>query len=245
MINEFSVLIADDNEINRWLLREQLEHWTMNITSAADGKQAWECLQAQRYSLVFLDVNMPFLNGFDLIRKLRSEAGINQQVATVAVTAHAQSEQRQKAMQAGFDDYLIKPIKLKQLQTILARWSSGTVTADYYAGQVLQKTGNNRELSQSLLNSLYAELPGHLADIEQALQVNELKSAWEIVHKLHGTFCFFNFTDCLAVIETLEQALLDENVASVESCFKILQTKVNDFNEHRTAVLERLFDVDL
>lgn len=241
MTNDFAILIADDNEINLWLLREQLEHWATDITMAQDGREAWCLLQQHRYALVFLDVNMPFLNGFEVVEKLRTTEGLNRQTPVIAVTAHAQSQQRQQSVDAGFNDYLVKPIRLNQLQQIVTRWrQADDNNANYYAAQILRKTQDNSQLSQTLLSKLFAELPTHMLDIERSLQNMAIQQAWELVHKLHGTFCFYDFADCLGVVESLEQALLHNEDVQASQQFSLLKAKLDWMLENQGAILRRV-----
>ncbi|WKJ89845.1 response regulator [Methylomonas montana] len=241
MTNDFAILIADDNEINLWLLREQLEHWAMDITLAQDGREAWQLLQQYSYALVFLDVNMPFLNGFEVVEKLRTTDGLNRQTPVIAVTAHAQSQQRQQAVDAGFNEYLVKPIRLNQLQQIVTRWRQGDDNnANYYAVQILRKTQDNSQLSQTLLSKLFAELPTHMLDIERSLQNMAIQQAWELVHKLHGTFCFYDFADCLGVVESLEQALLHNEEAQANQQFSLLKVKLDWLLDNQGVILRNV-----
>lgn len=239
MTNDFSILIADDNEINLWLLREQLEHWTTNVTSAKDGREAWQLLQQRAYSLIFLDVNMPFLSGFDVVEKLRATDGFNQQTPAIAVTAHAQNQQRQLAIEAGFNECLVKPLRLSDLEQALRPWRQNS-HADYYAGQILHKTGDNRQLSQTLLSKLFAELPLLQAEIEQSLQNGMFQQAWELVHKLHGTLCFYDFADCLMLVENLQNMLVQRDAQQARQQFNALKIKLNWLLDHQQQILQRL-----
>lgn len=237
----YEILIADDNETNLWLLREQLSQWTEGVVLASDGREAWNLLDQHRFGLVFLDMNMPFLSGLDLIGRLRANAGPNCRTPVVAVTAHAQESQRIQALAAGFNDYLVKPIRLARLQEIVARWRVEPAGgAEYYAQQLLRKTQENRQLSQSLAGKLFAELPAHLAEIEGFLGDSATRQAWEVVHKLHGTFCFFDFGDCLAVTESLEQALLTNQLEQAGRHFEALKQKSAWLLRHQAAVLHSL-----
>lgn len=238
MTNDFSILIADDNDINLWLLREQLEHWTMDIALAKDGREAWQLLRQRRYALIFLDVNMPFLSGFDVVQKLRATEGPSRDTPAIAVTAHAQNQQVQRAIEAGFNECLVKPVRLYQLEQLLARWRHNhALNADYYAGQILRKAQDNRQLSRSLLVKLFAELPNCLYEIEQALQNSQFQPAWELVHKLHGTFCFYDFADCLALVESLQKALEQRDEELAHRQFGALKIKLHWLLENQHQVL--------
>ncbi len=245
MTNEFSILIADDSEINLWLLREQLECWATEISLAKDGREAWELLQQQSYALVFLDMNMPYFGGMDLIEKLRASHGCNSQTPAIAVTAHTQEQQRELALAAGFNDYLVKPIRLQHLEQVVTRWRlTSDDNAAYYAEQVLRKTQGNSALSQTLLRKLFAELPDHLAEIEHSVSNNALQQAWDLVHKLQGTLCFYDFANCLAAVDSLEKSLTQNDPEQAHRHFKRLKVKLNWLLDNQTAVLQSLLADD-
>ncbi|OQW71197.1 MAG: hypothetical protein BVN35_17015 [Proteobacteria bacterium ST_bin11] len=241
MTNEFSILIADDNEINLWLLREQLERWTMRITSAKDGREAWQLLQERRYDFIFLDVNMPFLSGFDVAEKLRGSENYNRQTPAVAVTAHAQNQQQERAIAAGFNECLVKPIRLSHLEQLLARWrQQEAVNPEYYAAQILGKAQDNKQLSRIMMINLFAQLPSLIFTIEQALSNGLLKDAWEINHKLHGTFCLYDFADCLIAVQSLQYALEQADAELVQRQFSNLKTKLTCLLDNQAQVLSCL-----
>jgi two-component system sensor histidine kinase BarA len=236
---EFSVLIADDNELNRWLLCEQLRQWTTNIAAANDGQEALQLLQTQQYSLIFLDVNMPFLNGLDLIEKIRTEQTLNSLTPTIAVTAHTQSQQRQALIAAGFNDCLVKPVLLQHLKQIIQKWRilATNEAPKYYAEQIVRKTEFNQELSQLLLNKLFDEVPECLLNIADALKQPDYGQAWQIAHKLHGTFSFYGFADFLPMAETLEHHLLNREAAPANTQLLAIQEKFSGLLNNKSAIL--------
>lgn len=238
MLENFSVLVADDNDLNRWLLREQLENWTGNIHEARDGLQAWEALRQTEFHIVFLDVNMPGLDGLALIDKLRASELSCSGIPAVAVTAHAGEDQHQAATAAGFDDYLVKPIRLGQLRQVLDRWLEPEQPGEY-GTCLLRKTGDNRRLTFNLLEQFFAELPSQVAGIGDALKQGYDEEAWKIVHNLHGTFCFFEFADCRALVEALEAAIKHDS-RLVPASFRAFQVRMAWLTANKAAVMQGL-----
>lgn len=234
-----TVLIADDNELNRWLLSEQLQHWTNAITLAKDGREAWEFLQAEKYALIFLDMNMPFMSGLELIEKLRTHETFNRSTPAIAITAHAQNQLHQTFTAAGFNDCLIKPILLQHLKPLIERWLTDPA---YYAEQIVRKTEFNREISQMLLNRLFDEVPEYLTAIEHALGRLEYQQAWQVAHKLHGTFSFYGFEDFLPLAAGLEQNLLNQDGAKAEKQFRSIQKRFSSLANHKSAILTRVME---
>lgn len=108
------ILVAEDNLANLELMREILDIQGHEIIEAHDGSEA--LLQAELASpdLILLDVNMPVLNGFEVLERLRGNPQLAA-IKVVALTAYAMRGDREKALQAGFDGYLTKPIDIQTL----------------------------------------------------------------------------------------------------------------------------------
>ena len=238
VLSALSILIVDDNEMNRWLLAEQMQYWTDNISLASDGGEAWILLQNNLYSLVFIDVNMPVMNGYELIKKARADS-INQSVPMIAITAHVQSQRRHLLIEEGFNDCLIKPIVLADLQRVVSQWCMSTNRAndDYYIDALLEKVENNRELGRLFLQKLFVEVPRQLSSLGKALYKNENQQAWEIAHKLHGTFCFYGFENFREMARGLEQYLVELDIPKAVQQFQLIEAKFSDL-QHRKTKLE-------
>jgi two-component system cell cycle response regulator DivK len=114
------VLIAEDNPVNRELLRELLEGRGYEVEEACDGVQALEMVASARPTLLLLDLGMPRLDGFGVIRKIREDPELVD-LPVMAVTAYAMRGDREKVLDAGFDAYLSKPISAALLAGELDR----------------------------------------------------------------------------------------------------------------------------
>ncbi|MBN2551718.1 MAG: response regulator [Spirochaetales bacterium] len=116
------ILVVEDHEVNRQLFKTILEKLGHSVYLAADGLEALEAAGQTRYDLIFMDVQMPNMNGYDATRKLR-EMGVGTPI--IAVTASALQEEQQRAIAAGMDHCLTKPFKKKDLLPVLDRWLPG------------------------------------------------------------------------------------------------------------------------
>ena len=113
------ILVAEDNLPNRELIREILEGCGYEVIEAADGRQALDKLEESLPDLVLLDIQMPVLDGYAVVRKLRQTprfAGLK----VLALTAYAMQGDREKALESGFDGYLTKPIDMVSLSKEIA-----------------------------------------------------------------------------------------------------------------------------
>lgn len=110
------VLVADDNPVSRELIREILEPLDCEVLEAADGSEALETIRQALPDLVLLDIQMPVMDGFSVLQALRGDPRFAT-VRVAAITAYAMQGDREKALTAGFDDYITKPIHAATLRT--------------------------------------------------------------------------------------------------------------------------------
>ena len=115
-----TVLIAEDNPVNRELLRELLEIRGYAVIETCNGQEALEQLQKVQPDILLLDLNMPVLDGFRTIEEIRKHPDWSR-LPVLAVTAYAMRGDREKILTAGFDGYLSKPIDPTFLQQELQR----------------------------------------------------------------------------------------------------------------------------
>jgi len=235
-----AILIADDNELNRWLLTEQLQGLQVDVAQTSNGVEAWEQLQTKSFYMAFFDLNMPLMGGRELLAKIRQHATLKA-LYCVAVTAHAQSDLRQRLLEEGFDDCLIKPIVLADLQRVVAQPinSSANLDAERYACMLLDRTADNRELAQLLLNKLFDQVPEQFDRLHQQLHNKHVQGAWEVAHQLHGTFCFYGFEDFRTLAQTLEQSLLNaKDTSDAHAKLQLLQAKFAALTAEQSALLK-------
>jgi CheY-like chemotaxis protein len=131
------VLMAEDSVVNRELLRELLESQGCEVDEAKDGEEALEILAQRRPDIVLLDIGMPKLDGFGVIRKMREDPKLAD-LPVLAVTAYAMRGDREKGMEAGFDGYLSKPVDgrllFAEMDRLLSERFSKEENALQYAG---------------------------------------------------------------------------------------------------------------
>jgi two-component system cell cycle response regulator DivK len=108
------ILLVEDNEMNRDMLSRRLTRKGFEVVCAVDGAQAVEMARAERPDLILMDLNLPVLDGWEATRQLKGAAETCA-IPIIALTAHALSGDSQKALDAGCNDYDIKPIELPRL----------------------------------------------------------------------------------------------------------------------------------
>ena len=126
------ILLVEDNEMNRDMLSRRLQRRGYEVVLALDGETGVEMAKTEAPQLVLMDMSLPVLDGWEATRRLKADSA-TRHIPVIALTAHAMSSDRDKALEAGCDDYDTKPVELPRLlekiAKLLARDSSGIASA--------------------------------------------------------------------------------------------------------------------
>jgi CheY-like chemotaxis protein len=228
------VLVVDDSEENRDLIRLVLNHQGVTVTVATNGVQALQIVRDNQYQLILMDVQMPEMDGYTAVGKMR-ELGIKTPV--VALTAHAMKGIEQKCIQAGFDGYLGKPIKIDGLLEKVASYIGGKrVERSQAAIPVLQDRAKNKmsrlsskrddkapvvsilqnnEKYRPIVSKFVRKLAEQLEEIRTLHQAGHYEELAILAHKIKGsagTVGFYAFTEPFFKLETAAQQRDDEKI---------------------------------
>jgi signal transduction histidine kinase/ActR/RegA family two-component response regulator len=116
------ILVVDDDPVNLKVADKQLKKLKAETTLASSGVDALEWLEKKHFDLIFVDCQMPHMDGFELVKIMRSMAQVIPGTPVIALTALGRDEDREKALQHGFTDFLAKPAQLEDIQKLLGRW---------------------------------------------------------------------------------------------------------------------------
>ncbi|GAB5528086.1 MAG: hypothetical protein Roseis2KO_59580 [Roseivirga sp.] len=119
---DLKILVAEDNEVNQVVMRRMLQKLGYSMDLAEDGDEALEKAICGNYDLVFMDVQMPGKDGLEATREIRKTMKSLDKPLIVALTANAFSEDRDRCLKAGMNDYLSKPVNAKEIEKLLERW---------------------------------------------------------------------------------------------------------------------------
>jgi two-component system, cell cycle response regulator DivK len=108
------ILLVEDNEMNRDMLSRRLERRGMQVLIAVDGQAGVDMAEAAAPDLILMDMSLPVLDGWEASRRLKSQDS-TKDIPIIALTAHAMTGDRQRAIDAGCDDYDTKPVELPRL----------------------------------------------------------------------------------------------------------------------------------
>jgi CheY-like chemotaxis protein len=123
---ELRILVAEDNAVNRKVACKQLENLGYTADIATNGEEVLQRLENQTYDIILMDCQMPVLDGYTTTQTLRQRWNNSQSEilypVVIAMTANAMSEDREKCLDAGMNDYISKPVRKARLQEILTNW---------------------------------------------------------------------------------------------------------------------------
>src|SRR5689334_7955274 len=128
------ILLVEDNELNRDMLSRRLSRRGHQVVEATDGEVALALAASERPDLILMDMSLPVLDGWEATRRLKA-APATRLIPVIALTAHAMSSDRDKALEAGCDDYDTKPVELPRLLGKIEALLNGAAGDTVVAGE--------------------------------------------------------------------------------------------------------------
>jgi signal transduction histidine kinase/CheY-like chemotaxis protein/HPt (histidine-containing phosphotransfer) domain-containing protein len=188
------ILVVEDNPVNQEVMREALLALGYISHMVGNGKLALEALDERKYPLIFMDCQMPVMDGYQATREIRRREGGGPRLPIVAVTAHAFGEERDKVLAAGMDDYITKPVRQAALMEAIGRWwpegARGEPGSEVepFAPQSTQRATSEPDATppEAVLRAFVRVVPGQIGEIEQAIAASDPKALAAAAHKLKG-----------------------------------------------------------
>jgi CheY-like chemotaxis protein len=204
------VLVVDDNEVNLLVAQRMLEQLGYEVTTLTSGEEAIEANAKNDYTAILIDSQMPGMSGNEATRIIREREGDKRHTPIIALTANAMMEDRERAFEAGVDDYLSKPVFVDELGSTLQRVLSGSIevahlsASDLHAGppsaslpdRVLDTSiaeelskiqgSGDADLFSELADQFLQQMPAWLRDLEEAARGNNAHAVRRQAHRLLG-----------------------------------------------------------
>lgn len=114
------ILVVDDDDTNRLVVRLLMERRGHEIIEAASGQNALDTLSVEDVDLVFMDLSMPVMDGFETVRRYRSTAQADRQIPIIALTAHTTQEDRRRCYEVGMNALIAKPLNATNVDSVIA-----------------------------------------------------------------------------------------------------------------------------
>ncbi|HNQ12645.1 MAG TPA: response regulator [Bacteroidia bacterium] len=218
-LSKFKLLLVEDNKLNQFLTQKILSKLGFSVDLSDDAAHALELISRSEYHTVLMDVNMPGINGYELTQLIRKTGNINSAVPIIALTAYTSPAEKEKAMEAGMNDYVTKPYSpndllsaiLKQLGQKSNRVQTGIINTDNKTIEEVNKHlnalfKNDAKDIEEFINMLNIQLPLQLNALQQYIQ----KQNWEAVylesHKIKSSIRILNVKNLVDLILLIETA---------------------------------------
>jgi PAS domain S-box-containing protein len=224
------IIVAEDNIVNQKLLLYLLGQLGYKAHVCSNGVEVLEELERRSADLIFMDVHMPVMDGLETSRKIVGSRGSSGRPRIIALTADAMSEDKQKCLDAGMDDYLSKPVRINEVISMLNRWGGEAAEPSAavpvkakpeltdFENMVLKQLrefgiAEERTFTAGLLGDFLKTASEMIASSAKALGERNADRISHLAHTLKGSFTTFNLPElsalCLAIEKKSGQGELD------------------------------------
>lgn len=220
------VLAVDDNDANLKLINELLLEQVHEVTTATDGAQAVELCRHEKFALIFMDIQMPVLDGISALSIIRQQT-LNEQTPVIAVTAHVLGEEKERLIEKGFNSFMTKPIDDAMLHHTIYEYCDANLftnnkkqtsapTQEVVQNKrptiidwplALKRAGQKESLAKDMFIGLVNSLPESKTNISEALISQDIEQLKILIHKLNGACCYSGVPSLGKVTHELETEL--------------------------------------
>ncbi|MDK2936623.1 MAG: hypothetical protein PWP62_1631 [Eubacteriaceae bacterium] len=229
-LKNIRILLVEDNLMNQKIVSKMLMLHNNQCELANNGLEAVKAAENNPYDLIFMDCQMPIMDGYESTRKIRESENVH--VPIIAMTANAMEGDRQKCLDAGMDDYLSKPIDYRTMLDMIKKYIScdqlekSDLIISYFT-QFLKETGLNEEDGKEIFSDYFEYLPDMISNLKEALKQSEFAELKRIAHQLKGSSGNLRLSSIVEILLKLEQSALDENIDLCSNHFNHLELELN------------------
>lgn len=220
------VLVVDDNEINRKLVRCIAAQHGAWVDEACNGLEAMARCQERDYDVIFMDILMPRLGGEQAAQRIHELYPGERAPEIVALTANAMPGERQRLLAGGMDECLIKPITEEQVVRCLRRRRTDQPPVNRASTATGGAAAAENPLAAELTQMFRVELPEHRGRIRDAYRREDMPELREHVHRLHGAASICRLTPLKSACRALEDALIKGKRRAITAGMKRLLTEI-------------------
>jgi len=225
-----NVLFVDDNETNLKLGSELIRKWGHEVCEADHAVEAMNLYRTQSFDLIFLDIQMPNIDGVTLLAMMREERP-DDRTPIVALTANILNEEADRLLQLGFDYYLGKPIDEDKFRALIdgslersAKKPGSESTDEQHDDtksinieQSLDLAAGNESLLKQIFEILLRDIPDYRNQLSNAIEQLDYTKLSSIIHKIHGTTCYTSLPLLKSQVVSIQQQLSAESYINLDT----------------------------
>jgi signal transduction histidine kinase/DNA-binding response OmpR family regulator/HPt (histidine-containing phosphotransfer) domain-containing protein len=240
------ILLVEDNSINQQVATELLESAFIEVDLAENGSEAVTAVNKTEYDLVLMDIQMPYMDGYEATRIIRKHSDPSKDLPIIAMTAHAMKGDREKSLKSGMNDHITKPIRIQELFNTLAKWikeiKNPVLEKDIVQKNILPKqnpvdpdfpesipgiditaglqiVNHNYGLLKKLLQEFAVDYPGAADKIGNMIENNDHESARILAHTIKGIAGNLGAGQLYFDAQALEDCLKNNEMTEAELLF--------------------------
>ena len=248
------ILVVDDNNINQAVARGMLVKFGIDVELADNGQEALDLLQQHDFSLVFMDCQMPVMDGYTATQNIRDpqSAVKNHVIPVVAMTANVMRGDREKCIESGMDDFIAKPVDPIKLRNILEKWLVKEMMAEVQpestAIENLEETGaifdyaamserlmNDKELIAIIAETFLTDMPVQIEQLKTFVKDGDVVQATAQAHKIKGAASNVGGLALSALAFKMEQAgkngnmdVIRQNLTELEQSLQAIKQSMKE-----------------
>ncbi len=238
------ILVAEDNHINQQVVVNMLKKaGYASVDVAGDGRIAAAAADKTDYDIIFMDVQMPEMDGFSATKAIRNKEGASKHTTIIAMTAHALKEDRERCLEAGMDDYMAKPINPQELFKTIGKWAKKTkeerpdeVEIKHSAADLSQASGekideeenpaidmkdamlrfaNDEEFFKKMVNEFLNYAPEQIKAIEEAAKSGDAAAVQRHAHSIKGAAGNLSAVKIFSIAKEIEEKGKNGNLEEI------------------------------
>jgi len=244
---DFFVLLVEDNAINMKMAKDMLSRKGCTVIEAENGEIAVDKYKKENIDLIFMDIQMPIMNGLEATKKIREieskklalSKDDNSKIPIIALTANAMPEDKQKVYEAGMDIFLTKPIQFEEIYAIIDKYANKSFDSSSYNDLSSVKNSNkeeehkvfdkedfmnvlarDEELLEELIGDFFGALPEKLKLIELSLEKENREDLKKLAHNMKGLSLNMRFNKVGDLFKNLEKGSLTLSIKDLNNTFK-------------------------
>jgi CheY-like chemotaxis protein len=244
------ILVAEDNDFNSQLLEQMLVRRGHTVRLANNGRAALSLLKVEAFDVLLLDVHMPELDGFQAVRAIRErESSEGGRLPVIALTARSRTEDRERCLSAGMDDFLTKPVRLPELLSAMERVvrgnrRTGSLGALLTPKVLLAACESDAALLSKLCHWFHERAPEHIAALAAARETANVEWLRDTAHKLTAMLATFSAIAGQLASSVEDQAAAGEVSDALDSAARLESAVAELIRETEGLTLESLRAID-
>lgn len=224
------ILLVEDNEMNRKIVIAMLKTQNLTCDVTINGQEAYQAVLRKDYDIVFMDCQMPEMDGYQTTKKIRKQEGSSKHTTIIAMTANAMEGDKEKCIKAGMDDYIKKPIDFdamfQMIQDSVENHEKNSEYLDFLASYI-DAFAEGTGLVQADARELFVDFAKYLSnlfqEVEDAIAKDDLEKLGRLAHQLKGSSGTLKITPIFDRALKLEEAAMDQEKEECERLFKEVQ----------------------